>query len=242
GANLIISAAGKLTHAEFLAMVQPLVENVPDGEKLTCPKVPDSMKESGPRRCEEIRDHIEQAHICIGFHTLGRHAPERHGLKILNVLLGENMSSRLFQVLREENGLCYSVFSDSMNLEDTGLLSISTGLDLENVPKALNLIANCLHEFQAKEVTPERLDQAITYTIGQGRMALESTVNQMMWCGESVLAYNRIIEPAESFAKLQNVTAAEVQDLARKTFRSPTTAIAYIGADVPDLALNAFLT
>tara|TARA_R110002096_G_scaffold4501_14_gene21141 strand:+ start:298 stop:1578 length:1281 start_codon:yes stop_codon:yes gene_type:complete len=242
GENLIISAAGKLNHAEFLALVQPLVEHLPKGEKLTCPKVPESMKESGPRRCEEIRDHIEQAHVCIGFHTHGRHATERHGLKILNVLLGENMSSKLFQVLREENGLCYSVFSDVMNLEDTGLLSISTGLDLENVPKALDLIADCLHDFQANKVNAKMLDQAVTYTIGQGRMALESTANQMMWCGESLLAYGRVIEPAESFAKLRGVTAGEVQELAKQTFRPSTTAIAYIGADVPDLALNAFLT
>ncbi len=241
GENLIISAAGKLSHKAFLELVEPLISELPRGEKLVCQKVPALLRGNGPRRCEELRDHLEQAHISIGFHTCGRDDPQRYPLKALNVLLGENMSSRLFQVLREEQGLCYSVFSDIMNLEETGVISISTGLDLDNVPKALELISRCLREFCAKPVSSERLEQAVNYTVGQSRMALETTVSQMMWCGESVLAYGRILEPTESFRELRKVSAEEVCDLAKQTFRLSGTAIAYIGSDVPDVALNSFL-
>ena len=242
GANIVVSAAGRLDHASVVDLVGPVLEELPRGEKISCHSVSALMRYSGPRRCDELRHDLEQAHLCIGFHACSRNDEARHALKLLNVLLGENMSSRLFQVLREEHGLCYSVFSDLLMLEDTGLLTITTGLAPENVSRALELISRCLREFGSRQVTAQQLEMAANFTIGQSRMALETSLSQMMWCGESVVAYGKIIDPADSFEKLRGVTRVEIRELAERIFRPRGTALAYIGADVPDLALNAFLS
>lgn len=241
GANMIVTASGKVDHQAFVDLVRPTLEVLDEGEKATYHRVPTPMRESGPRRCDEVRD-VEQSHLSIGFHACGRNDPERYALKMLNVLLGENMSSRLYQVLREENGLCYAIYSDALTLDDTGLLSIYAGLDLDNIPHALDLIAEILREFANGPIDPERLEQAANYTVGQSRLALEGTLQQMMWCGESLLSYNRIIEPIESFERLRFVTAADVRSLAQRVFHPSRTAIAYIGSEIPEFALDGFLS
>ncbi len=240
GRNTIVTVAGRVTHAEVVDLMGESLSGLPEGSEVPYAPVPDSLRMNGPRRLDEARD-VEQAHICIGFHTAGRHDPRRYALKLLNVLLGENMSSRLFQVLREETGLCYSVSSDVVTLEDTGLLSLYAGLDVDHVPQALDLIATCLRDFTRLPVTRDLLQQALAYTIGQGRLSLESSYSQMMWIGESLQAYQRIVEPAETFSRFGEVTVAEVREVAATVFRPEGTAIAYIGSEIPEMALDGFL-
>jgi len=143
GVNTIVTVSGRIEHAAVVDLIAPLLQSMIPGEPIPFAPVPPHMAQSGPRRMDETRD-VEQAHVCIGFHTFGRHDSRRYALKLLNVLLGENMSSRLFQLLREESGLCYSVSSDAVTLEDCGLFSLYVGLDVDNVPRALELTAGCL--------------------------------------------------------------------------------------------------
>lgn len=241
GSNLIITASGNIEHNEFIDLVSPVAGQLPNGEKATYHRVPTPMSENGPRRVAEVRD-IEQSHLCIGFHACSRNDPERHALKILSVLLGENMSSRLFQVLREEHGLCYSIFSDALPLDDTGLLSIYAGLDVDNIPRALDLIAEVLKEFSESLIESSMIEAAANYVVGQSRLALEGTEQQMTWCGESLLNYNRVVEPIESFERLRNVSAQDVKSLADRVFHSSRTAVGYIGPEIPEFALDSFLT
>jgi predicted Zn-dependent peptidase len=240
GVNTVATVAGKVEHAAVVDLLGPVLESMLPGEAVPFAPVPHHMRQSGPRRLDETRD-VEQAHLCIGFHTFGRHDPRRYALKILNVLLGENMSSRLFQLLREESGLCYSVSSDAVTLEDCGLLSLYAGLDVDNVPRALELTAGCLRELIRKPVSQDLLQQALNYSIGQSRIALESSASQMMWIGESLLSYQRIVDPGDSFGRLAKVTAEEVRMVAEEAFRPEVTAIAYIGSEVPEMALDGFL-
>ncbi|MEO0447240.1 MAG: pitrilysin family protein, partial [Verrucomicrobiota bacterium] len=211
GGSTLITVAGKITHEEVLDEVADRVAGLEEGEAQACAGVEEWMASSGPRRCEEERE-LEQAHVCIGFHTESRHHPQRYAMKVLNVLLGENMSSRLFQVLREEHGLCYSVFSDVMSLEDTGILSVYAGLDVENLPKALELSEKVLRELSALCPSQEEIQQAMNYTIGQSRIALESSYHQMAWLGESLQAYQRVVEPEETFAALRSVSVEDVRE------------------------------
>lgn len=240
GRATVATIAGRITHEEALDEMAERLEELPEGSIAGFSAVPDSMRNSGPRRCEEIRD-LEQAHLCIGFHTPGRLHPDRFPLKLLNVLLGENMSSRLFQVLREEHGLCYSILSDVVHLHDTGLLSIYTGLDAESVPQALELTGKVLREFSGMPVSRDRLQRALNYSIGQARLALESSLQQMMWLGESLLAYGHVLDPAETFSQLRQVSAEDVQRTAQETFRPERSAVAFIGSESPEFALGGFL-
>ncbi len=240
GVNTVVTVSGRVEHNAVVDLIAPKLESMDPGETIPFSTVPPHMRQSGPRRMDETRD-VEQAHLCIGFHTFGRHDSRRYALKILNVLLGENMSSRLFQLLREESGLCYSVSSDAVTLEDCGLISIYAGLDVDNVPRALELTAGCLRDFSRKQATPDLIRQALAYSVGQSRMSLESSLSQMMWIGESIISYQRIIDPRDSFARLSEVTPESVREVAAEVFRPEATAIAYIGSEVPELALDGFL-
>lgn len=240
GHNVVVTAAGNVKHADLLEKVQGPLGALPAGEKVTFHRVPKFMGESGPRRCEECRE-VEQSHLCIGFHACGRNDTERFALRVLNVLLGGNMSSRLFQVLREENGLCYNVSSDFEAYDETGLISIYAGMDMTSVPQALEILETTLRSFSQELVSQVEIDQAVTYLVGQSRVSLESTREQMFWCGESLLAHGRVVPPMEAFERLRKVDSASIRRAAERVFSPGRTAIAYIGSETPELAFDAFL-
>src|SRR5207248_10609912 len=87
-----------------------------------------------------VRKDTEQTHVALGFRTCSRHDPRRYALRLLNTILGENMSSRLFQIIREDRGLAYSIYTSPSFFADTGDFVISASLDTDNLEKAFKLI------------------------------------------------------------------------------------------------------
>jgi len=183
----------------------------------------------------------EQTHLAMGFHAVGRHDERRFALKLLSVILGENMSSRLFQKLREKHGLCYSISSGMSMFEETGLLSIAVGLDHSNLQKALRLIFTELEQFAKQPPTKSELRKAQDYTIGQTLMGLESTSNHMMWIGDSMLSYRRVLDPASVERRLLSVTREEICKVARECFDQALCAIAVVGPLKDDKSIRACL-
>jgi predicted Zn-dependent peptidase len=161
----------------------------------------------------------EQTQLAFGIRTCSRHDERRHALRLLNTILGENMSSRLFQVVREDRGLAYSIYSTPSFFDDTGDLVISAGLDTGHLPETLRLILRELRRFRETPPAPGELRRARDFVIGQIDLGLESTDNQMNWIGEQWLGYGRIIPPAEIKRRLRAVTAAEIRAGARDFFR-----------------------
>ena len=145
------------------------------------------------------------------------------------MILGENMSSRLFQKLRERHGFCYSVQSGMVTLADTGAIHISAGLDAANLEKAVRMILRELQSICDKAPGRAELKKAQDYTIGQTFMGLESTSNQIMWMGESILAYNRVLCPMETERKLLAVTPADIQRVACHCLHRSRLAVAVVG-------------
>src|SRR5258706_2802665 len=109
----------------------------------------------------------EQTQVALGVRACSRHDERRHALRVLNAMLGESMSSRLFQLLREEKGLAYSVYSSWAFMEDTGALTISAGLDTEDLEKALRLTIRELRRFTEDFASNAELWRARDYLIGQ---------------------------------------------------------------------------
>jgi len=149
-------------------------------------------------------------------------------LRLLNAVLGENMSSRLFQSVREDHGLAYSIYSANSFFDDTGDLVISAGLDLDKLEKALAIILKELKRL-AKDLAPlSEFRRARDYLLGQLDLSLESTENQMMWLGEHWLGYGRIISPEDVKKRLSRVQPAEVRAVARELFRADRLNLALI--------------
>ena len=110
---------------------------------------------------------------------------------MLNAVLGENMSSRLFQKVREDQGLAYSIYSGNSFFDDTGDLVISAGLDLANLEKTLRIILRELKRLREEMVPAAELRRARDYLVGQLDLSLENSENQMMWVGEQWLGYGK---------------------------------------------------
>jgi len=165
----------------------------------------------------------------LGFHAFGRRDERRYALKLLSVILGENMSSRLFQKLRERYGFCYSIQSGVVALEETGALTIFAGIDPAKVEKSIRLIMEELDRIASKAPRSGELRKAQDYLIGQTLMGLESTSSQMTWMGESLLSFGRVISPEEVEEHLLAVTAEEVRAVAETCLKLSRLGVAVAG-------------
>lgn len=215
-ATALVAAAGRVAHATVLRAARRYAPRFPAGPRPSFAPADDHQTAPRLRLCTRA---IAQTQFILGIRTCSRHDPRRHALRVLNALLGESMSSRLFQVLREDTGLAYSVHSSVSFFEDVGLLEIAVGLDTENLTRALRLIGRELRRLTVSPPSRRECQQARDYLIGQLELSLESTENQMMWLAEHLLAYGRPVPAAEAKRCVAAVTPAQVQAAARDFFR-----------------------
>jgi predicted Zn-dependent peptidase len=183
----------------------------------------------------------EQVHLSLGFRGFGRHDRRRYALKLLSVVLGENMSSRLFQRIREEEGLAYAIQTGAHLYADSGALILSAGLDRKRLQRAMRLAVAELARAGRSRVPSAELRRAKDYTTGQLRLGLEGTSGQMMWVGENLLAYGRPIPPEEAIAAVEAVTADEVEAVAAQLLRAGRSSLAVIGPDLQAREKRALL-
>jgi len=189
--------------------------------------VPAANPQSQPR-VRLVTRKMEQTQLALGFRTCSRHDERRFALRLLNTVLGENMSSRLFQVVREDRGLAYNIYSSLSFFDDTGDLVISAGLDTENVAKTLSLIQRELRRLTTTPPAASELRRARDYVIGQIDLSLENTESLMMWLGEQLLGYGQVVSPAEVKRRLSQVTASEIRGAARDFFRGERLNLALV--------------
>ena len=159
----------------------------------------------------------------------GRHDPARFPARMLSALLGEKMDSRLFQSLRERRGLCYSIQSEVSLYAETGLLTISAGLDAGQLARSLGLVRREIERLCDRPVSARELRETRGYLVGQHRLGLESTTSQMMWLGESLTGHGRIVDPEKIRHELEAVTAAQIQESARQVLRDGFRALVAVG-------------
>ncbi len=192
-------------------------------------------------RIRSARQRGEQAQVALGIRTCSRHDPRRHALRLLNVILGENMSSRLFQALREDTGLAYHVSSSLSFFDDTGDLVIGAGLEPGQLEKALRLALQELGRLRDTVVGRRELQMARDYVVGQMALSLENSENQMMWLGEQWLGYRRLWTPEAVRRRLKQVTALEVQAVARDFFQPSRLNLAVVSPEKTSARLPAIL-
>ncbi|MBT3193146.1 MAG: insulinase family protein [Verrucomicrobia bacterium] len=224
-ANTVVAFAGRVEHAACVEHVTELMASLERGP------MPRSVRfTNDTTRTKAVLDakEIEQTHVAMGFRVFGRLDKRRHALKLLNTILGENMSSRLFQVVRERHGLAYSIHSGCHLYADSGLLTISAGLDHARAEKAVALILKEVDRFRQRPVSGSELRRAKDYVIGQLQLGLESTSNQMMWIGENLLAHGRVMDPEEAISAMQAVGVEDVRKVANTFLRKSRLSIAMV--------------
>ena len=237
-ATALIVVAGKITHRQVVRAVTRYASRFQRG---ACPQFVPARNEQHAPRVQLFTKKTEQTQIALGIRTCSRHDERRYALRLLNTILGENMSSRLFQVVREDRGLAYSIYSTPSFFEDTGDLVISAGLDTDNLRKTLKLILRELRRFTLALPSAAELRRAHDYVNGQIDLGSESTDNQMNWLGDQLLGYGRVFRPAEVKRRLRQVTAAEIRSVACDFFRPERLNLALVSPLKSDRGLLAAL-
>jgi predicted Zn-dependent peptidase len=214
--GIVLVAAGRVKHAQVLRAARRYASRVRSNRRSDFAAA--QTRQQAP--CVRLLSKkIEQTQIALGIRTCSRHDPRRYALRLLNAILGENMSSRLFQVIREDHGLAYSIYSAPSFFADTGDMVISAGLDTDNLSKALKLIMRELRRLRERLVSAAELRRARDYVIGQMDLSLESADNQMNWLGEQLLGYGRVFTPREIKRRFCEITPREVRAVAHDFFR-----------------------
>lgn len=172
---------------------------------------------------------IEQNHLCIGFPGLPLLDKKRYAYQLMNGIIGGGMSSRLFQTVRERNGLCYSVYSFPSSHVDTGMFSIYVGLGQEQEQKATRLICDVLRQFCEEGPTREELSRCREQLKSNLLMGLESTNARMHHLGRSELFQQRVLDADELVTAYDAVTAEQICELARQVFCFDKVSICAVG-------------
>jgi predicted Zn-dependent peptidase len=233
--NLVIGAAGAFDDARLLEMV---------GSRMTLPANPNGlllplMPSPLPRpRVLMRRRKTEQAHICLGVRAMSYLDPDRYALDLLNTVLGEGMSSRLFLNIRERLGLAYDVHSFTQKHRDSGLLGVYLGVDPKNAVAAVNAVIAEMKALCDHELTPEELERAKEFTKGRLRLELESTNGVSFWLAYQQLLIGSIKTIEEEVALVDAITAEEVRRVANEVLRAPIQ-MAVIGPFAKDAAFRS---
>jgi predicted Zn-dependent peptidase len=236
--RIVIGVAGKVEQRRVVRAIGRYARHLPAGER------------SRPARARVLQmapvvrlfsRPTEQTQLALGLRTCSRHDERRYALRLFNVLLGENMSSRLFQSVREDRALAYSIYSTPSFFEDTGDLVIAAGLETDKLPGALRLILKELRGFAESAPSIGELRRARDYVLGQIDLAAESTEAQMNWLGEQLLGYGRVFELAEIKRCLRRVTPGQIQAVARDFVRPQHLNLALVSPLKSDRGLAKLL-
>ncbi len=172
---------------------------------------------------------IEQNHLTLAFPGLDYNSPRRFALQLLSSILGGGVSSRLFQTVREQQGLCYSVYSYGAGHADTGLFCIYTALNRETETKALTTIRQVVDQLRQEGPTDEELSRAREQSKANVMMGLESTQSRMSHAGRSLLFSGEILTPEQIIAAYDAVTRDDVIALAQDLFRWDQVSLSAVG-------------
>lgn len=171
----------------------------------------------------------EQTHLCLGVPAMPRSHPQRFAVELLHVLLGANMSSRLFREVRERRALVYEIGTHVKRYHDTGAFIIYAGCDAGKLDTVLRTVAQELARLRRALVPARELRRAKEFYRGQLLMNLEDTMEHMLWMGEQAITVGRVARPQDVIAGLERVTARHIQQAARRLFETRRLYLAVIG-------------
>lgn len=223
--NMSIVAAGKVDPDVVFRYAS---ENFKRGGKKPAKFKTPEMKQKSAR--SKFHDgETSQSHIAMGFYADGREMKNRYALKLMSVILGGNMSSRLFEELREKYGLCYDIASTYKRHHDVGEFIVHAGVDNKKLLRSVVAVLDELKKLKDLGVTNDELLRAKEFMKGQFLLALESTSSRMMWFGDRLMVDDRIPDVSELLKLIDDVTAEDIKRVAENTFKSRMTNFAVVG-------------
>lgn len=234
--NMVLAIAGDadvLTKTNFLKDVEAIFDSQPEGranhhrQKQASFLIDNPVSSRKQLRHERV---TEQAHLVLGWPALKRDDPQRFILTVLSTILGGNRSSRLFDVVREQAGLAYYVYSDVDQYHDGGMFGASAGVNSERVDEAIEIIVKEFEEIANGErpITAEELKRAKDYLIGKIFLSLEHSYSVAQHYGMSKILLGRIEDPDDIIAEIKKVSLTQLQKLAKKIIKQDEVRVAVV--------------
>ena len=224
-ANTVVAVAGNVTHVEVVDMLAETTKDWKPQESLDWESATDYM---GGRLVKVDRRRSDQTHMCLGVPGMSLSHPDRYSLTLMNTILGDGMSSRLFQSLREERGLAYDVHSATSNFRDTGSLVVYCGVEPSKTDEAVKTI---VQEFEEMHSVPSEyeLNKAREYTKGRLLLGMEDTRSVASWLGAQELLQNRVHTPEEVVGFLDAVAPSDICRVANGILDDDKMRLAVVG-------------
>jgi predicted Zn-dependent peptidase len=222
--RIVISAAGNLEHEHFVDLVGPAFESVQPGSGL-----PERITPQGRNLINLHHRDLEQLHVCLGAQGISITDPRRYAYSLMNTLLGGNMSSRLFQEVRERRGLAYSVYSFISSYVDTGMFGAYVGVDPKKAHESTRLILKEIEKFNKTRVGPDELRKAKEFTKGNLLLAAENNDNQMVRLAQNETHFGRFISLQEVVDNIEAVTEDDILELGQNLIQDNRFALTMLG-------------
>jgi predicted Zn-dependent peptidase len=225
--NMVFSAAGNLDHDAFVAQVEQQFGSLAaSGANLTA-KPPAPL--ATPHITLKRKKSLEQVQLCLGVPAPPVNDPSRYGVYLLNTMLGGGMSSRLFQTIREDQGLAYSIYSEMNPFRDTGSLCVYAGASVDKTEKVLQLTLQELRRLKQETVSETELKRAKDQLKSNMVIGLESSGSRMSNLARQQMYFGRFFGIDEIIEEIEAVTSADVQELAQRLFQPEAMALTLLG-------------
>ncbi len=234
--NIIVSAAGNLDHDKFVELVTSHFEHMKASKNGK-----NGFHSSTPKIVSRIvlrnKKALEQVQLCLGVPAHPIAHEKRHAGYILNTLLGGGMSSRLFQNIRERQGLAYSIYSDLNPYRDTGCLAVYAGTSLASASKVVQSVVSEFRKLKAEPVPEEELKRSKAQLKGSLMLSLESSTARMSNLARQEMYFDRFYDLDELIERIEAVTTDDLTQLANEFFRTESVALTALG-NLPGLKIT----
>lgn len=225
-ANIVISACGCLDYKKLAEKAAGLFASRGKQKKNTFLR---AKEEQTKPLLKIFHKKTEQTHMALGFHSLARGHSLKHALSILHIVLGANMSSRLFNEVREKRGLAYEIGTQLKRFHDTGAFIVHAGIDNRKAKEAIALILKELAKIKQGLITEDEFVRAKKFYLGQIMLALEDTLDHMLWIGESTATLDKTYSLEDIINEVERLRPEQIQQAAAYLFKDDNLNLALIG-------------
>lgn len=223
--RMVVAAAGNLRHEEVVELVEAYLGHLPEGGGELHRRSPERVKGG----LKVFGKELEQVHLCLGVRAPSHTDPRRFPIMVLNTLLGGNMSSRLFQEVREKRGLAYSIYSFFNTYADVGVLGVYAGTTPEELPEVLELISKELRELGEGKLSEGEVAMAKEYLKGGMVLSLENPEGRMVRLAKNEIYFGRYIPPEETLRQIEGVSLQEVLEVGRELLDGSRPCVVMLG-------------
>ncbi len=224
--NIVVAVCGDMEHQKIVNLVKKKLGMINQKGSSVYLEAP---VQSPQKDMSLFTKDIEQMHLALGMHGYHENHKDKYALSLLSVILGGNMSSRLFAEIREKKGIAYSIGCSAKCLHDTGVFMIRAGVDNRKIEDAIRCIIMELDKVKQKKISDGEFKRGKDYLLGQLLLGLEDTMDHMLWIGEAVTARDKLRNLKAVVREFEKITPLDLKRIANDVFQQSGYKLSIVG-------------